>query len=136
MALKDLPTDAQPREKLLARGPAALADAELAKLAMTDSLTGLSNRRAILSEFNRLFAQAQREQKYVLVAVIAAPGVQVPVMVTVPSNACAVRGASAIAAVIADARVSCLIMFCFLCDLLEKTPPAVPRSGRINLAFQ
>lgn len=29
MPLKDLPTDAQPREKLLARGPAALADAEL-----------------------------------------------------------------------------------------------------------
>ena len=29
MPLKDLPADAQPREKLLARGPAALADAEL-----------------------------------------------------------------------------------------------------------
>ena len=29
MPLKDLPIDAQPREKLLARGPAALSDAEL-----------------------------------------------------------------------------------------------------------
>lgn len=56
------------RELLVERLQAA--NAELAKLALTDSLTGLSNRRAILSEFNRLFAQAQREQKYVLVAVI------------------------------------------------------------------
>ena len=29
MALKDLPADARPREKLLARGPAALSDTEL-----------------------------------------------------------------------------------------------------------
>lgn len=60
------------RELLVERLQAA--NAELAKLAMTDSLTGLSNRRAILSEFNRLFAQAQREQKYVLVAVIDLDG--------------------------------------------------------------
>lgn len=60
------------RELLVERLQAA--NAELAKLALTDSLTGLSNRRAILSEFNRLFAQAQREQKYVLVAVIDLDG--------------------------------------------------------------
>ena len=35
MPLKDLPQDSQPREKLLARGPSALTDAEL--LAMPDS---------------------------------------------------------------------------------------------------
>jgi DNA repair protein RadC len=29
MPLKDLPLEAQPREKLLARGPGALSDAEL-----------------------------------------------------------------------------------------------------------
>ena len=34
MPLKDLPVDAQPREKLLARGPAALSDAERRKLAL------------------------------------------------------------------------------------------------------
>ncbi|MEK9802067.1 MAG: UPF0758 domain-containing protein, partial [Curvibacter sp.] len=32
MPLKDLPADAQPREKLLARGPGALSDAELLAL--------------------------------------------------------------------------------------------------------
>ena len=32
MALKDLPADARPREKLLARGPAALSDSELLAL--------------------------------------------------------------------------------------------------------
>ncbi|MDL5600407.1 sensor domain-containing diguanylate cyclase [Bacillus subtilis] len=60
------------RELLVERLQAA--NAELAKLALTDSLTGLSNRRAILSEFSRLFALAQREQKYVLVAVIDLDG--------------------------------------------------------------
>ncbi|MBD2839772.1 diguanylate cyclase [Pseudomonas sp. JM0905a] len=50
------------------------ANAELAKLALTDSLTGLSNRRAILSELPRLFALARREQKYVLVGVVDLDG--------------------------------------------------------------
>lgn len=40
MALKDLPTDAQPREKLLARGPAALADAELLAILLRTGLAG------------------------------------------------------------------------------------------------
>ncbi|WAF83792.1 diguanylate cyclase [Metapseudomonas otitidis] len=60
------------RELLVDRLQAA--NTELAKLALTDSLTGLSNRRAILSEFTRLFALAQREGKYVLVAVIDLDG--------------------------------------------------------------
>jgi len=33
MPLKDLPPDARPREKLLARGPAALSDADAKTLA-------------------------------------------------------------------------------------------------------
>ena len=32
MLLKDIPEDARPREKLLARGPGALSDAELLAL--------------------------------------------------------------------------------------------------------
>ncbi len=40
MALKDLPTDAQPREKLLARGPGALADAELLALLLRTGIVG------------------------------------------------------------------------------------------------
>jgi len=40
MALKDLPTDAQPREKLLARGPGALSDAELLALLLRTGLAG------------------------------------------------------------------------------------------------
>ncbi|MEG2048357.1 MAG: DNA repair protein RadC [Comamonas sp.] len=40
MALKDLPADAQPREKLLARGPAALADAELLAIVLRTGLAG------------------------------------------------------------------------------------------------
>ena len=40
MALKDLPTDAQPREKLLARGPAALADAELLAILLRTGIVG------------------------------------------------------------------------------------------------
>jgi DNA repair protein RadC len=42
MVLKDLPPDARPREKLLARGPAALADAELVALLLRTGLKGLS----------------------------------------------------------------------------------------------
>lgn len=42
MALKDLPLDAQPREKLLARGPQALADAELLALLLRTGIKGKS----------------------------------------------------------------------------------------------
>jgi len=38
--LKDLPLDARPREKLLARGPAALSDAELLALLLRSGLPG------------------------------------------------------------------------------------------------
>ncbi len=40
MALKDLPADAQPREKLLARGPQALGDAELLALLLRTGIVG------------------------------------------------------------------------------------------------
>ena len=40
MPLKDLPIDAQPREKLLARGPAALADAELLAILLRTGMAG------------------------------------------------------------------------------------------------
>jgi len=50
------------------------ANAELAKLALTDPLTGLSNRRAILNDAARLFALAQRENKYILIGVIDLDG--------------------------------------------------------------
>lgn len=50
------------------------ANSELAKLALTDPLTGLSNRRAILGDIARLFALAQRETKYMLVGVIDLDG--------------------------------------------------------------
>ena len=40
MPLKDLPSDAQPREKLLARGPAALADAELLAILLRTGIVG------------------------------------------------------------------------------------------------
>ena len=40
MLLKDLPQDARPREKLLARGPGALSDAELMALLLRTGLPG------------------------------------------------------------------------------------------------
>lgn len=40
--LKELPPDARPREKLLARGPAALADAELVALLLRTGVRGTS----------------------------------------------------------------------------------------------
>lgn len=40
MALKDLPADAQPREKLAARGPAALSDAELLAIVLRTGMAG------------------------------------------------------------------------------------------------
>ena len=46
------------------------ANSELATLALTDALTGLYNRRAILSEIPRLLALAKREERYVLVGVV------------------------------------------------------------------
>ena len=42
MPLKDLPPDARPREKLLARGPSALGDAELLALLLRTGLPGTS----------------------------------------------------------------------------------------------
>ena len=38
--LKSLPSDARPREKLLARGPAALSDAELLALLLRTGIQG------------------------------------------------------------------------------------------------
>ena len=40
MPLKDIPLDAQPREKLLARGPGALSDAELLALLLRTGMAG------------------------------------------------------------------------------------------------
>ena len=40
MLLKDLPEESRPREKLLARGPAALSDAELLALLLRTGLPG------------------------------------------------------------------------------------------------
>src|SRR6218665_318971 len=40
MSLHDLPPDARPREKLLARGPQALADAELLALLLRTGIQG------------------------------------------------------------------------------------------------
>lgn len=50
------------------------ANAELTKLALTDPLTGLSNRRAILKDAARLFALAQREHRHILMGVIDLDG--------------------------------------------------------------
>lgn len=49
-------------------------NSELAQLALTDALTGLYNRRAILGEIPRLLALARREQRFVLVGVIDLDG--------------------------------------------------------------
>ena len=40
MSLKSLPPDARPREKLLARGPAALGDAELLAILLRTGTAG------------------------------------------------------------------------------------------------
>ena len=60
------------REQLVER--LQTANTELAKLALTDSLTGLANRRAVLNDLSHLFALAKRENKFVLVAVIDLDG--------------------------------------------------------------
>jgi len=55
--LKDLPADARPREKLLSRGPAALADAELLALLLRTGLAGqgvLQLAQALLERFGGL----------------------------------------------------------------------------------
>jgi DNA repair protein RadC len=54
MLLKDLPQDARPREKLLARGPGALGDAELLALLLRTGLPGknaLQMGQELLDEF-------------------------------------------------------------------------------------
>ena len=57
MPLKDLPPDAQPREKLLARGAGALGDAELLALLLRTGLPGqgvLQMAQALLQRFGGL----------------------------------------------------------------------------------
>ena len=57
MSLKDLPPDARPREKLLQRGPAALADVELLALLLRTGIKGrgvLELSQALLDEFKGL----------------------------------------------------------------------------------
>jgi len=57
MVLKDIPRDARPREKLLASGPAALADAELIALLLRTGLKGVSVlqlAQTLLDEFHGL----------------------------------------------------------------------------------
>lgn len=54
MILKDLPPDGRPREKLLARGPAALGDAELLALLLRTGMAGknvLTLAQELLDEF-------------------------------------------------------------------------------------
>ena len=53
MALKDLPPDARPREKLLARGAGALSDAELLALLLRTGTAG----RGVLQMAQELLAQ-------------------------------------------------------------------------------
>ena len=55
--IKDIPPDARPREKLLAQGPAALADAELVALLLRTGLKGVSVlqlAQTLLDEFGGL----------------------------------------------------------------------------------
>lgn len=57
MSLKNLPSDMRPREKLLARGPAALSDAELLALLLRTGLAGksvLQLAQELLDEFQGL----------------------------------------------------------------------------------
>ena len=49
-------------------------NSELAQMALTDSLTGLYNRRAILGEIPRLLALARRERTFVLIGVVDLDG--------------------------------------------------------------
>ena len=57
MTIRDLPPDARPREKLLAAGPAALADAELLALLLRTGVRGmgvLQLAQHLLDEFGGL----------------------------------------------------------------------------------
>ncbi|WP_043310214.1 sensor domain-containing diguanylate cyclase [Pseudomonas sp. ML96] len=72
MLLSGLLSYSLERERLVGR--LQVANSELAKLALTDALTGLPNRRAVLSDFAHLFALAQRESRYILAAVIDLDG--------------------------------------------------------------
>lgn len=72
MLLSGLLSYSLEREQLVER--LQVANGELAKLALTDSLTGLPNRRAILNESAHLFALAERELKYLLVGVVDLDG--------------------------------------------------------------
>jgi len=57
MALRDIPAEARPREKLLARGPDALADAELLALLLRTGIQGtsvLQLAQQLLDEFKGL----------------------------------------------------------------------------------
>ena len=72
MLLSGLLSYSLERELLVER--LQVANAELATMALTDPLTGLSNRRAILNDVARLFALAQRENTYVLVGVVDLDG--------------------------------------------------------------
>ncbi|MBS0467551.1 MAG: DNA repair protein RadC [Proteobacteria bacterium] len=57
MPLKDLPADAQPREKLLARGPAALADAELLAILLRTGMAG----KGVLQLADELLQEPRRD---------------------------------------------------------------------------
>ena len=64
MVLKDLPPEARPREKLLERGPAALADAELIALLLRTGLKGTSVlhlSQNLLTEFGGLSGLLQAQ---------------------------------------------------------------------------
>jgi len=60
--------DLSDRERLL--DELRVANATLANHALTDSLTGLPNRRAIADEFERLLSRAKREHQHILVGLI------------------------------------------------------------------
>lgn len=68
MLLSGLLSYSLEREILVDRLQAA--NTELVRLALTDALTGLYNRRAIMGEIPRLLALAKRENKFVLVGAI------------------------------------------------------------------
>ncbi len=67
MAIRDWPEDERPREKLLARGPAALSDAELLAILLRTGVAGKSAvdlGRELIQRFgglNRLFAANEAE---------------------------------------------------------------------------
>ena len=62
MSLKSLPLDARPREKLLARGPAALGDAELLAILLRTGTAGrgvLQMAQEVLNAFGGLHGLLQ-----------------------------------------------------------------------------